>query len=132
MVGIESIVNAIGSQRILLLRVKRMSGWWYLSIAILFEIMGTTCMKLADGLTRPLPAILLFVFYAIAFTAMAFALKNIEVGAAYAVWSGVGTAAIAVIGCLFFQESVNPLKIGCIGLILIGVVGLRLADPQPM
>jgi small multidrug resistance pump len=82
-------------------------------------------MKLSDGFTKLVPSVLLFVFYAASFVALTFALKKIDVSIAYAVWSGFGTALIATIGILFFRESVSWLKLACILLIILGVVGLN-------
>ncbi|WCK54905.1 multidrug efflux SMR transporter [Aneurinibacillus sp. Ricciae_BoGa-3] len=100
-------------------------GWLYLSLAILFELSGTLCMKLSGGFQKLLPSILMFFFYILAFSSLTFALKKIEIGIAYAIWSGVGTALIGVIGILYFNESVNVLKIGSLLLVILGVVGLN-------
>jgi small multidrug resistance pump len=98
--------------------------WLYLAVAILLEVAGTTSMKLSDGLTRLLPSILIFVFYAISFTALSLALKKIPVSIAYAIWSGAGTALIAAIGIIYFRETLSFIKLAYIGLIVIGVMGL--------
>lgn len=107
-----------------------MKAWLYLILAILFEVAGTTSMKLSEGFSRLLPSILLFVFYAASFVAVTIALKEIEVSIAYAVWSGLGTALITVIGILFFRETVTTLKIVSIILIIIGIVGLNLSGAR--
>ncbi|MFO7962734.1 MAG: multidrug efflux SMR transporter [Desulfobacterales bacterium] len=104
-----------------------MQYWLYLISAILLEVAGTTSMKLSDGFTKPIPSIFLFVFYAASFVALTFALKRIEVGVAYAVWSGVGTALIAIIGIIFFRETITALKCISLMLIILGVVGLNLS-----
>ena len=101
--------------------------WLYLVLAILFEVGGTTCMKLSEGLTRPLYTVLIFVLYGISFVALALALKKLDLSLSYAIWSGLGTAAIAVIGYLWFKEPMGTLKIGSIVLIIIGVVGLNIS-----
>ena len=101
-------------------------GWIYLSLAILLEISGTTCMKLSEGFTKTLPSILLFVFYILSFIAMTFSLKTIDVSVAYAVWSGVGTALITIIGFVEFKEPITTVKIVSILLIILGVIGLRM------
>lgn len=103
-----------------------MHAWTYLWIAIGLEVAGTTCMKFSAGFTRLLPSVLIFVFYAGAFAALTLALKRLDVGLAYAVWAGVGTVAIAIIGVIFFREPVTLLRVLCIGLIVVGVVGLSL------
>jgi small multidrug resistance pump len=106
-----------------------MHHWLYLAAAILFEVAGTTAMKLAQGFTRPLPSVLIFVFYALAFIALTLTLKKMDISVAYSVWSGVGTALIAAIGIFWFQEPLTPVRLACIALIVIGVVGLN-ADPM--
>jgi small multidrug resistance pump len=106
-----------------------MHHWLYLAAAILFEVAGTTAMKLAQGFTRPLPSVLIFVFYALAFVVLTLTLKKMDISVAYSVWSGVGTALIAAIGIFWFQEPLTPIRLACIALIVIGVVGLN-ADPM--
>ncbi len=102
-------------------------GWIYLALAILFEISGTTCMKLSMGFTKTLPSVLMFVFYFLSFIPMTVSLKTIDVSIAYAVWSGVGTALITIIGIVEFKEPISTLKIVSIALIIFGVVGLHLS-----
>jgi small multidrug resistance pump len=104
-----------------------MTGWLFLAGAIALEICGTTCMKLSAGFTRTLPSVLLFAFYAGSFTLFTYALRSIEVGVAYAVWSGVGTAAIAAIGIVFLGESATWAKALWLAVIIVGVVGLRMS-----
>ena len=84
-------------------------------------------MKLSLGFTKLVPSILIFVFYAVSFVALTFALKGIDVSLAYAIWSGIGTVLIATIGILYFQEPATALKIISIGLIVAGVAGLNLS-----
>ena len=102
--------------------------WFYLAMAIVMEVAGTTCMKLSEGFTRLTPSVLVFVLYMVSFSLMILALKKMELGVVYAIWSGVGTALIALIGILWFQESVSLLKIASILFIVLGVVGLRLSQ----
>jgi small multidrug resistance pump len=102
------------------------NAWLMLVGAILFEVAGTTCMKLSDGFTRPLPSVLIFVFYGVAFTLLTLALKRIDVSVAYAVWSAIGTAVIAGIGIVWFKEPFTALKVASLLLIIAGVVGLNL------
>lgn len=103
-------------------------SWLILLAAIAFEVIGTTCMKLSDGFTKYVPAILMFVFYIASIAALSVTLKKIEVGIAYAVWSGVGTALIAVIGIVFFREQVTLLKVGGMLLVISGAVILNVAS----
>lgn len=103
-----------------------MNHWVMLVGAIFFEVAGTTCMKLSEGFTRPLPSALIFVFYGVAFTLLTLALKKLDVSVAYAVWSAVGTAVIAGIGIIWFKEPLTALKVVSLLLIVAGVVGLNL------
>lgn len=98
----------------------------YLVMAIGFEVAGTTCMKLSEGFTKLVPSIGLGLFYAASLAMLTLALKRIDVSVAYAVWSGLGTALISVIGFAVFREPVTPVKLGSIALIILGVVGLNL------
>jgi small multidrug resistance pump len=108
-----------------------MHGWIYLSLAIACEICGTTCLKLSQGFTKIVPSVLLFVFYGGTLTAMSMAVKHLEIGVVYAVWSGVGTAVVTLIGIAVFQESLSAVKIFSILLIIAGVVGLQLSGKAP-
>jgi small multidrug resistance pump len=97
----------------------------YLILGVVFEVIGTTCMKLSQGFTRIWFSIGIFIFYGLSFTCLTIALKKIEVSLAYSVWSGLGTALIAMIGIAFFRESITPIKFISIALIIIGVIGLN-------
>ncbi|MBY0123052.1 multidrug efflux SMR transporter [Bacillus sp. S/N-304-OC-R1] len=105
-------------------------AWVYLMGAILLEVAGTVSMKLSEGFTKLLPSILMGVFYLLAFTCLNFSLKQIPVSMAYAIWSGLGTAAIALIGYFAFQESLNLIKTISIILIIFGVIGLNIGDNE--
>jgi small multidrug resistance pump len=105
-----------------------MQTWLLLLGAIILEVAGTTSMKLSDGLTKPIPSVLIFVFYAMSFILLTFTLKHINVSIAYAVWAGMGTALIAVIGIVYFAEPMTGFKLVCFVLIILGVVGLNLAS----
>jgi small multidrug resistance pump len=102
-----------------------MTGF-YLLLAILLEVAGVTSMKFADGFNHLGPSILIFVFYSFSFAFLALTLKRLELSFAYAVWSGLGTLLIAIIGVFFFHEPMTLIKGLSLGLIIIGVMGLRL------
>jgi small multidrug resistance pump len=104
-----------------------MLGWVFLLVAILTEVAGTICMKLSAGLTKAVPTVVMFVLYGISFAALALSLKTIDVSVSYAVWSGLGTAIIAVAGYLIFNEPLGAFKVASICLIIAGVVGLNFA-----
>ncbi len=95
--------------------------------AILFEVAGTTCMKLSDGFKKLKPTIGLAVFYPACFGCLTLAMEKIDVSVAYAVWSAVGTALITVIGIFYFKENRTVAKIVSILLIIVGVVLLNLS-----
>ena len=97
-----------------------------LGAAIVFELIATSALKASDGFTKVIPAIITVIGYAASFYLLSLTLRKLEVGVVYAIWSGAGTAAMALIGYWLFKESLTPLKIASIGLIIIGVVGLNL------
>ncbi|MEC0204248.1 multidrug efflux SMR transporter [Paenibacillus lautus] len=101
--------------------------WLYLSLAILFEVAGTLNMKLSEGFSKPLPSVLLVVFYICSLSFLTLSLKQIEISVAYAIWSGLGIMIITVIGYMFFAEQINGLKVFSILLIIAGVVLLNLS-----
>lgn len=105
-----------------------MNSYFLLLLAIGFEVCGTTCMKLSEGFSKLLPSILIFVFYALSFSLFTLALKGIDVGIAYAIWAGMGTALITVVGIFWFKEPVNALKMLSLFVVVAGVIGLNLSD----
>lgn len=104
-----------------------MNHWLILVTAIALEVAGTVSMKLSDGFTKVTPTIFLFVFYFASFTFLTLALKKIDIGIAYAIWAGAGTALITIVGILYFKESFSILKAFSIFLIIAGVIGLNLS-----
>jgi len=103
-----------------------MGNWILLFIAIAFEVGGTTSMKLSRGFTRLLPTVLMFAFYGTGLTLMNLVLRRMDLSLVYAVWSGLGTAAIALIGMVIFNEPATAIRIGSIILIILGVIGLNI------
>jgi small multidrug resistance pump len=101
-------------------------SWILLIAAICMEVCGTTCLKLSDGLSKWLPSVLIFVFYGLSFTMMAFAVKKLDLSLTYAIWSGVGTFLIALIGFFWFKEQFTLLKAFSMALVIAGVIGLNL------
>lgn len=97
----------------------------WLSLAIGTEIVATTALKLSDGFRQLGWAAVVVVGYGISFYALSVSLRTIPLGVVYAVWSGVGTAAIVLIGWVLFREVLDTLKLAGIGLIIIGVVMLN-------
>jgi len=107
---------------------RRNDVHWILMIAaILFEVAGTTCMKLSDGFRKLKPTIGLVAFHPLCFGCLTLAMEEIDVSVAYAVWSAMGTALISIIGFTYFKEKKTAIKFVSIGLIVIGVVALNLS-----
>jgi small multidrug resistance pump len=103
-----------------------MGNWILLLVAIAFEVGGTTSMKLSRGFTRLIPTLFMFLSYGTGITLMNLVLRRMDLSLVYAVWSGLGTAAIALIGMIWFHEPANAIRIGSILLIILGVVGLNI------
>ena len=95
--------------------------------AILTEVIGTTSMKFSDGFTRLWPSVLTVVTYLLSFALLAQTLRSMAVGTAYAIWSAVGTALIAVIGMVFLGESTTWTRMLGLALVIAGVVVLNLS-----
>ncbi len=104
--------------------------WLLLFIAISFEVAGTTAMKLSRGFSRLIPTVFMFLFYGIGLGVMNLVIKRLDISIVYAVWSGVGTVMVALIGILWFKEPATVLKMVSIFLIIIGVVGLNLSQSR--
>ena len=95
--------------------------------AILAEVVATTALKLSDGFTKPWPTVIVAVGYLTAFTLLGLGLsKGLSVSVGYAIWAGVGTALIAILGIFLFKETIAPWGFVGLGLIVAGVVLLEL------
>lgn len=101
-------------------------GWIYLLIAGILECLWALGLKYSDGFTRLWPSLITGVLILISLTLLSLAMRTIPVGTAYAVWSGIGASALAVVGIVFMQEPGGLIRMGCIGMIIAGVVGLKL------
>jgi small multidrug resistance pump len=99
----------------------------FLTVAILCEIAATLALRASDGFSKLGPTLGAVAGYVLAFALLSQALKTIEVGVAYAVWSGVGTAAITLIGIVALGESGAALKLIGTGMIVVGVVVLNVS-----
>jgi quaternary ammonium compound-resistance protein SugE len=102
-------------------------AWLFLAIAGLLEISWPILLKSADGFTRPLPSAAMAAAVVLSFLCMARAVQEIPMGTAYAVWTGIGAAGIAIAGMIWFGEPATALRMLCIGLVVLGIVGLKLA-----
>ncbi len=100
--------------------------WIYLLIAGLFEIGWAVGLKMSDGFTRPLVSILTAIGMIASYYFLALALKNIPLGTAYAIWTGIGVVGTVIFGILLFKEPATAMRFICILMILGGIIGLKL------
>jgi small multidrug resistance pump len=104
-----------------------MPAFALLLLAILTEVVGTLALRASDGFSKLTPVSLVVVGYGLSFWLMALALKQIPVGLTYAIWSGLGTALVAIGGVVAFGETMNVMKIASLMVIVLGVAGLSVA-----
>ena len=101
--------------------------WIYLILAILFEILATTLLKMSDGFSKILPSLGTCLGYVLCFAFLSMALKKLDMSVAYAIWSAAGITVLSAIGILVFKESISMMKIVSIVFIIVGVIGLNLS-----
>ncbi len=107
-------------------------AWTYLMIAGVLEIGWAAGLKYSDGFTRPLASTLTIIAMIASMYLLALAARDIPIGTAYAIWTGIGAAGAFVIGVVLFREPATMLRILCVTLIIAGIVGLKLtADATP-
>ncbi|MCW3477127.1 quaternary ammonium compound efflux SMR transporter SugE [Limobrevibacterium gyesilva] len=100
--------------------------WVYLFFAGVFEIGWAIGLKYTEGFTRPLPTALTVLSMIVSLGLLGLALKTLPVGTAYAVWTGIGTVGTALLGIYLLGEPATAIRLSCIGLIVAGIVGLKL------
>ncbi|MBL8582226.1 MAG: quaternary ammonium compound efflux SMR transporter SugE [Rhizobiaceae bacterium] len=103
-------------------------SWLFLFLAGLFEVAWAIGLKYTEGFTRPLPTVFTIVCILISLGLLGLALKSLPVGTAYAVWTGIGTVGTAILGIVLLGEAATAVRLACIGLILAGIVGLKLSS----
>ena len=104
-------------------------AWGILFLAGLFEVAWAIGLKYADGFTKPIASAITITAMIISMWLLAQAARDLPIGTAYAVWTGIGAVGAALLGIMLFQESANLVRIGCIGLIVVGIIGLKLSTP---
>ena len=104
--------------------------WLYLSTAILAEVIATSALKAAEGFTRLTPSLIVIFGYGTAFYALSLTLRTMQVGTAYAIWSGVGTVLISLIAWLLYNQKLDAAAIAGITLIIAGVVIIKFLSQQ--
>lgn len=106
-----------------------MQAWIILGLAGLFEIVWAIGLKYTDGFTRTLPSTITIAAMIVSMYLLALAARTLPIGTAYAVWTGIGAVGAALLGIMLFAESANLVRLGCIALIVAGIVGLKLSSP---
>src|SRR5277367_3428161 len=102
-------------------------AWVYLGLAGVLEVVWAVALKASDGFTRWVPSAILAVGIAASFWFLSRAFRDIPMGTAYAVWTGIGAAGVAILGMVIYGEPVSLVRLGFLSLILGGIVGLKLA-----
>jgi quaternary ammonium compound-resistance protein SugE len=102
-------------------------SWIFLLLAGFFEICFTIALKYSGGFSRLIPSIITVIFIVLSFFSVSQAMKTIPIGTAYAVWAGIGAAGTVVTGIIFFGDSYHIIRLISIMLIIIGIIGLKLA-----
>jgi quaternary ammonium compound-resistance protein SugE len=103
-------------------------AWTYLFLAGLCEIGWAIGLKYTDGFSRLVPSVLTIAAMAVSLGLLGLALKTLPVGTAYAIWTGIGAVGTAALGIYLFSEPATALRLACIGLIVIGIIGLKFAS----
>jgi quaternary ammonium compound-resistance protein SugE len=102
-------------------------AWIYLFFAGLFEIGWAIGLKYTDGFTKLVPTVWTVASMVVSLGLLGLALKTLPVGTGYAVWTGIGTVGTAILGIVLLGEAATPIRLGCIALIVAGIIGLKLA-----
>ncbi len=102
--------------------------WFLLALAILSEVVGTLALKMSNGFSILIPSIIVVVSYVASLWFLALCLKSLDVGTAYAIWAGVGMALISIAGVFLFNEPMTAIKAVSLTFMILGVVGLHLAE----
>jgi quaternary ammonium compound-resistance protein SugE len=102
-------------------------AWVLLFVAGLFEVAWAIGLKYTDGFTRLAPSLFTLVSMVVSVVLLGLALKALPVGTGYAVWTGIGTIGTAILGMTLFAEPATAMRLACIGLIVAGILGLKLA-----
>lgn len=103
-------------------------AWTYLFFAGLFEIGWAIGLKYTQGFTRLVPTVLTVGSMVVSLGLLGLALKSLPLGTAYAIWTGIGTIGTAILGIVLFGEPATALRLACVGLIVAGIVGLKLVS----
>lgn len=106
-----------------------MSAWLLLVLAGLLEIVWATALQASNGFTRLWPSLIGVATAWASFVLLAYALRSLPVGTAYAVWTGIGVVGVATIGILMQGDSADKLRLAALAMVAVGIIGLRFAEP---
>ncbi|GEC17342.1 DMT family transporter [Nitrobacter winogradskyi] len=104
-------------------------SWLYLFLAGLAETGWAIGLKYTDGFTRLWPSVFTGLGMALSFVLLSIAIRTLPVGTAYAIWTGIGATGTALLGMWLFAEPATTARFACLGLIIIGMVGLKVVSP---
>ncbi len=104
--------------------------WLILIVAGLFEMGWAVGLKYSQGFTKLIPSIFTIVGMIASFYFLSLALKSLPLGRAYAIWTGIGTVGTVILGIILFKEPVDIIRPICVGLIVVGIVGLKVVSPD--
>lgn len=102
--------------------------WIYLALAGLFEVVWAVGLKYTEGFSRLWPSVVTVSAMTASIILLAMAVKTLPIGTAYAIWTGIGAVGAVLLGIVLFGDSASPLRLVCVGLVVVGMVGLKLTS----
>ncbi|HET6552711.1 MAG TPA: quaternary ammonium compound efflux SMR transporter SugE [Dyella sp.] len=102
--------------------------WFYLALAGLFEVVWAVGLKYTEGFSRLWPSVITLAAMTASIILLAMAVKTLPIGTAYAIWTGIGAVGAVFLGIVLFGDSASPLRLACVGLVVLGMVGLKLTS----
>ncbi|MDD2234687.1 MAG: quaternary ammonium compound efflux SMR transporter SugE [Desulfitobacteriaceae bacterium] len=102
--------------------------WLFLVLAGLLEVCWAVGLKYSHGFTKLVPSMFTILGMIASFYFLSLALRHLPLGTAYAIWTGIGTVGTVILGIILFKESIDPIRLICIGFIIIGIVGLKIVS----
>lgn len=103
-------------------------AWVYLLVAGVLEVGWAYGLKVSEGFSKPLPSVLTIIGMVLSFLALSQAIRTLPLGTAYAIWTGIGAVGTVIVGILIFREPADAARLVCVGLIIAGVIGLRVVS----
>jgi quaternary ammonium compound-resistance protein SugE len=127
-IGVRRTTSTLIPSQDGLLVPEAVMAWFLLLIAGLLEVGWAVGLKYTEGFTKLIPSVLTLTSMTASVGMLALALKTLPMGTAYAVWTGIGAVGTAILGIILFNDPSNFARVACIGLIVAGIVGLKLAS----